>query len=154
MVDFGDKVPESANITFEQGHVLKQEKIYKENYQPFSMIGAIRSKKGANTTEPDIFDTLSSLSGKALELFVELKSNMDTDNNLCHYPTDTWSQSEKVLFRKRRRELIKAEILKIAKNNDEVRKINPHIPKQTYMINPYLLKPRKYSHAQEIWRYL
>ena len=117
---------------------------------PFSAVGKLTSDGQEKT---DIFDLLDQVSKGAFSLFTALKRCRNVNNNLVYYSTKDWSKTQKETFSRRLRELRKYNIVRIARarmvGHDFQR---PYVCKrQTYMINPDLLKCWEYEDAALLW---
>lgn len=139
-------------IILDKDTILKQERAYKEDFSPFSMISPIHTID--NKTELDIFDLLVQLSKGAFKLFIELKSRMAFEDNLLRYPKNGWTRSQQVMFGKLLKELVELNIVKRVKNTPYLNSIGPVFKKHSFMINPHLIKCRKYTHAKQVWENL
>ena len=127
--------------------IVRRKREFKEDFSPFSMIGVIRDMINKNRTPEDIFDILGTVSRSAYNFFLELKLQRNPVTNMCHYPTDTFTPSERVLARGYIRELVKVNVIVKAKTYDTSRPVK----KYTYMLNPFMIKCKEYSRAQEVW---
>ena len=118
---------------------------------PFSAVGKLTSYRDNHT---DIFDLLAQVSKGAFRLFTELKRHRDEKNNLVYYPTKDKSKTQKETFSRRLRELRKYKIVRIARARmDGLDPKRPYVyGRQTYMINPDLLKCWDYEEADFLWR--
>ena len=117
---------------------------------PFSAVGELTSDGQKKT---DIFDLLDQVSKGAFSLFTDLKRGRDKNNNLVHYSTKDRSKTQRETFSRRLRELRKHNIVRIARarmvGHDSQR---PYVCKrQTYMINPDLLKCWDFDDADQLW---
>ena len=117
---------------------------------PFSAVGELTSDRQNKT---DIFDLLDQVSKGAFSLFTALKRCRNVNNNLVKYSTKDWSKTQKETFSRRLRELRNYDIVRIARarmvGHDSQR---PYVCKrQTYMINPDLLKCWDYEDADLLW---
>jgi len=137
-------------VDLKANEIIRTRNYRREDYSPFSMIGVLRDMNNKDTQLPDILDILEKVPKGAFSLFNELKLRRDPGTNMCHYPTTHLSQVEQVSIRRAFGELYKAGILRRAKTVDI---LNP-TPKQTYMINPHIIKCWEYKKALEIWQYL
>lgn len=117
---------------------------YKENYGSFQAISPLRAHEPG---EPDIFDLLASISTSSFKVFNALKVKRNEKNSLCHYPTDKLSKSERVMFNRGVRKLMGKNIIKRVPVSSEI--IN--VRKNTYMINPVMIKCKDYQNACSIW---
>lgn len=137
-------------IDLKANEVVRNRKYRRENYSPFSMIGVIRDMRNRDREPIDIFEILEKVSKKAFSVFNEVKLNRDPATNMCHFPINHLPRSAQVSIRTALGELYKAEILRKAKT---INLLNP-LPRQTYMINPYMIKCWDYEEAKEIWKLL
>jgi hypothetical protein len=127
--------------------IVTSETVYKENYAPFSMIGML-NKKGEGPM--DIFDRLFSVSKGAFRVFLTIKDACSDDSNLAVL-TDlsNLTTNQMKIFRRHIAELRKVDlVVRITKGLP-----GEKAPKHTYMINPEYLKCKKYSAAQELWKW-
>ena len=103
------------------------------------------------TTEPmDVLDILVRLPKGALILFNELKLARDPVTNMCHYPTTHLTESEQQVIRRALGELYKSGLVVKARTVD----LTEPIKKQTYMIDPSVIKCWKLKRAKEVWKFL
>lgn len=117
---------------------------------PFSAVGEL-TLDGEKQT--DIFDLLDQVSKGAFSVFTVLKRRRNVNNNLATYSTKDWSKTHRETFSRRLRELRRKGIVRVARakmvGQDLMR---PYICKrQTYMINPDLLKCWDYDDANLLW---
>ena len=117
---------------------------------PFSAVGELTSDGQKKT---DIFDLLDQVSKGAFSLFTALKRRRNVDNNLVKYSTKDWSKTQKETFSRRLRELRKYKIVRIARARmDGLGPNQQYVCKrQTYMINPDLLKCWDFDDADLLW---
>ena len=117
---------------------------------PFSAVGELTSDRQKKT---DIFDLLDQVSKGAFSLFTALKRCRNVNNNLVKYSTKDWSKTQKETFSRRLRELRKYNIVKIARAR--MYGLGPNqqyvCKRQTYMINPDLLKCWDFDDADLLW---
>ena len=118
---------------------------------PFSAVGELTSDGQKKT---DIFDLLDQVSKGAFSLFTALKRCRNANNNLVKYSTKDWSKTQKETFSRRLRELRKYNIVRIARARmDGLGPNQQYVCKrQTYMINPDLLKCWDFEDADVLWR--
>ena len=120
---------------------------FTENFAPFSMIGVL-NKKGEGPM--DIFDRLFSVSKGAFRVFLIIKDKCSDESNiavLAHLNDLTTNQMK--IFRRHIAELRKMDlVVRITKGLP-----GEKAPKHTYMINPEYIKCKKYSAAQELWKW-
>ena len=119
---------------------------------PFSAVGKLTSD-GRGQGKTDIFDLLAQVSKGAVNLFAALKRRRNDDNNLVKYSTKDWSKTQRETFSRRLRELRKHSIVRIARARMDG--LGPNLQyvckRQTYMINPDLLKCWEYDVADRLW---
>jgi hypothetical protein len=117
---------------------------------PFSAIGELAS---GGQKQKDIFDLLVQVSKGAFSLFNDLKRCRNVNNNLVKYSTKDWSKTQKETFSRRLRELRKYKIVRIARARmDGLGPNQQYVCKrQTYMINPDLLKCWDFDDADLLW---
>jgi hypothetical protein len=117
---------------------------------PFSAVGELTS---SGDKQKDIFDLLDQVSKGAFSLFTALKRCRNVNNNLVKYSTKDWSKTQKETFSRRLRELRKYKIVRIARARmDGLGPNQQYVCKrQTYMINPDLLKCWEYDDADLLW---
>ena len=139
-------ITNQTNVHLKQDECIKVEKIHKESFGIFTLIGALKTMSYPNNP-PDIIDILNQLSKGAINLFTNLKLKLDVTTNYAHYPVNYFNNSQSTQFRKYRLELVKAGLIKKAKTAD----ILTPIEKSTYMINPNLIKCREYERACQVW---
>jgi hypothetical protein len=101
----------------------------------------------------DLFDLLLGVSKGAFKLWNDLKYRRDEKNNLSTYPTSDWSVHKQQGFSRHLRELRDKDMIKIAKR--EMVATDPQrpykTPKQTYMINPHMMKCWDWEDAKILW---
>lgn len=118
----------------------------------FAAIGELTTMK-TREKKADIFDKLGDVSKGAYHVFVELKCRRDPENNLAHYPTTHWTSSQRQQFSRYLKELRAVNIVRVALRQMETR--DPQVlfvsKKQTYMLNPDLLKCWNYEEAALLW---
>lgn len=117
---------------------------------PFSAVGELTSDGQKKT---DIFDLLGQVSKGAFSVFIALKRHRNKNNNLVYYPTKDRSKTQRETFSRRIRELRKHSIVRIARARmDGQDPMQQYVCKrQTYMINPDLLKCWDFDDADELW---
>ena len=153
LIDPGDNVKSvTFNTVLDKEYVVKMKQIYKNDLRPFSAVGPIKYKNSSKITK-DIIDYIIDLRRGARLLFQELKNNRDRDNNLA--TMKQWVElpaNEKRLLQLNCTELIKAGlILKVkVKHLEDYDKTKAY----TYLINPYVIKPRDYDDACSLWKLL
>lgn len=120
----------------------------KEDWGPFQAICPLSKNPQAL---PDIFDRLTLIPNSAIEVFNKLKHTRDLDTALCTYTTGKpATKSEREMFNRGLRHLIAQGIIKrVPVKNDHIK-----VRKGTYMMNPELIKCRKYSDACSLWQHL
>ena len=153
LIDPGDNV---KSVTFDtvinREYVVKTKYIYKNDLRPFSAVGPIKYKNSSKITK-DIIDYIIDLRRGARLLFQELKNNRDRNNNLV--TMEHWVElpvNEKRLLQLNCTELIKAGlILKVkVKHLEDYDKTKAY----TYLINPYVIKPKDCDDARSLWKLL
>ena len=153
LIDPGDNV---KSVTFDalsdKEYVVTMKQIYKNNLHPFSPVGPIKYKNSSKITK-DIIDYIIDLRKGARLLFQELKNNRDRINNLV--TMEHWVKlpvNEKRLLQLNCTELIKAGlILKVkVKHLEDYDKTKAY----TYLINPYVIKPKDCDDARILWKLL
>ena len=153
LVDPDDNV---KSVTFDalsdKEYVVTMKQIYKNNLHPFSAVGPIKYKNSSKITK-DIIDYIIDLRKGARLLFQELKNNRDRNNNLV--TMEHWVElpvNEKRLLQLNCTELIKAGlILKVkVKHLEDYDKTKAY----TYLINPYVIKPKDCDDACSLWKLL
>ena len=153
LIDPGDNV---NSVTFDpilgKEYVVTMKQIYKNNLHPFSAVGPIKYKNSSKITK-DIIDYIIDLRRGARLLFQELKNNRDRNNNLA--TMKQWVElpaNEKRLLQLNCTELIKAGlILKVkVKHLEDYDKTKAY----TYLINPYVIKPKYCDDARSLWKLL
>jgi len=103
----------------------------------------------------DLLSIMINLSKKSKELFNELR-NVNLELNIVTLADiDKLSKNEQASLNKSLRQLKKInlfrKVIPFELYNSELNKVT-HLPeKYTYMINPHLLKPWKFSLATQIW---
>ncbi|OFE12349.1 hypothetical protein PHACT_03695 [Pseudohongiella acticola] len=120
---------------------------YKENFGSFQAISPLRTSE---TSGPDIFDLLASVSHSSFKVFNKLKAKRNEKNSLCHYRTDKLSKSEREMFNRGVRQLVGKNIIKRVPVSSEV----TNVRKNTYMINPVIIKCWEYEEACSVWMQL
>lgn len=117
---------------------------------PFSAIGKMSD---VHSDTEDIFDSLDQVSKGAFRLFNELKKRRDPDNNLTVFVTTGFTKTHKESFSRHLKELRQQNIVKIAQRT--MLGVDPRRPyatrKQTYMLNPSLIKCWHYEDADILW---
>ena len=153
LIDPGDNV---KSVTFDtisdKEYVVTMKQIYKNSLHPFSAVGPIKYKNSSKITK-DIIDYIIDLRKGARLLFQELKNNRDRNNNLV--TMEHWVElpvNEKRLLQLNCTELIKAGlILKVkVKHLEDYDKTKAY----TYLINPYVIKPKDCDDARSLWKLL
>jgi hypothetical protein len=116
----------------------------------FSAIGKL-TKDGQEQT--DIFDLLDQVSKGAFSLFTAMKRLRNENNNLVKYSTKDWSKSDREKFSRQLKELRTNNIVRVAKRTMYGKDLQrPYdCKRQTYMINPDLLKCWDFDDADELW---
>lgn len=153
LVDPGDNVKSvTFDTTLDNEYVVKMKQIYKNNLHPFSAVGPIKYKNSSKITK-DIIDYIIDLRRGARLLFQELKNNRDRNNNLV--TMEHWVElpvNEKRLLQLNCTELIKTGlILKVkVKHLEDYDKTKAY----TYLINPYVIKPKDCDDACSLWKLL
>lgn len=129
-------------VEFEDG---KQVTV-KEGFDPdddmgfYTAVGRLNLMFSRNPEFPDFSTMIVSVSKGAQKLWdTGLKRNTDGRTNLCYYPTNGFSKSEKTVFYRLLKELINIGLIKRARTINEV---GP-IPKDTLMVNPFVIIPSK-----------
>jgi hypothetical protein len=116
----------------------------------FSAVGKLSTMK---EDRDDIFDLLDRVSKRAFHLFNELKTRRNENNNLVVYPTCELSKTQRETFSRQLKELREVNLVRIAKRQmagQDLRR--PYVTdKQTYMLNPELLKCWNYKDAALLW---
>ena len=109
----------------------------------------------SSLSEPrnDIFDVLTQVSKGAFNLFNEFKTHRDDQTNLVTYSTQAFKKTHRETFSRNLKELRKVNLVKVAmKTMTGMDARRPYVsPKQTYMLNPDLLKCWNYDDAQLLW---
>jgi len=138
-----------TGIHLEADELIKKHKFFKEDFGKFQPIGALDNMHTlANDPAPtDIFGLLRNVSKSAYVLFDDLKRHRDPKNNLATYALKRPTKSQTVVFNRCLRELKEQLIIITAKTTDMA---NP-IPKNTYLINPALLKCREITATEAMW---
>ena len=134
---------------------IKQEVIVRTKRRkimgPFSAISKLSNVN--NKTDNDIFDRLNQVSKGALAVFTSIKSRRNENNNFAGYDTSDFSKTHKETFSRHLMELRKQNIVRRA--GRVMIATNPRRPyqnhKQTYMINPDLLKCWDFEDAMILW---
>ena len=101
----------------------------------------------------DIFDLLCQVSKGAFGVFNELKHRRDEQTNLTTFITTDLSKTKRETFSRNLKELRQVDVVRIAKRTmtgtDPGR---PYVsPRQTYMLNPILLKCWGFEDAELLW---
>lgn len=91
----------------------------------------MKYSKSANI-KPDIFTSLGLVSKGSYKLFLELMTKTDPYTNICLYPTDSYTKSQKSAYNRNLSGLIKSGIYSRVKPSEG--KFN----RGTLMLNPYL----------------
>ncbi len=117
---------------------------------PFSAIGPLST---TDSQEEDLLDLLDKVSKGAFKLFNELKKRRSQNSNLCHYPTISLNKTQRESFSRQLRELRDVGVVKVAKRKMVgVDLEKPYlIERQTYMINPDLVKCWHYEDSAMLW---
>ena len=137
---------------------VTRQAIAKENYAPFGMIGPYR-RNNSRKTYMDIFDLILSVPRSTGLLFNEIKENSDPELGIAVMRQfESYDKSKMGTTYQRLAALQKAGLIrKIIPFELPVEELSqlktPFIApeKFSYMINPHLLKPYKYSLAVQIW---
>ena len=119
---------------------------------PFSAIGSLSTVDDLN--EEDIFDLLSQVSKGAMVLFNAFKLLRCEDSNMARYDISNMTKTRKETFSRNLKELRKANIVRVAlREMVTTEPTRPYkLPKNTYMINPDLLKCWHFEDAAILWR--
>ncbi len=132
------------------GHTWKAVDDRPDDFGPFQAVSVLTTSSNQLFTDLDIFDRLALVSKPAMRLFIELKKERDFKSSLVIYNPGCATKSAKVLFSRRLSELKRQNIVKkIPISNDYVK-----VRKHTYMLNPHLIKCKKYSDAVALWNKL
>jgi len=117
---------------------------------PFSAIGPLSTM---DSKDDDLLDRLDTVSKGAFKLFNEIKKRRSENSNLANYPTTTFSKTQRESFSRQLRELKLAGLVKVAKRTMiGIDLEKPYVtPKQTYMINPDMVKCWHYEDAAMLW---
>jgi hypothetical protein len=146
-----DKLEKEGKVTYDKDYEELVVRAKKRKIDgKFSAIGKL-TKDGQK--QKDIFDLLDQVGKGAYSLFTELKRLRNENNNLVEYSTKDWSKSDREKFSRQLKELRKNNIVRVAKKRmygqDPQR---PYVSeRQTYMINPDLLKCWEYEDAYHLW---
>ena len=117
---------------------------------PFSAIGPLSTM---DSPEEDLLDLLDQVSKGAFKLFNEIKKRRSQNSNLAHYSTVALSKTQRESFSRQLRELKQLSLVRVARRQMvgvDIEK--PYVTKrQTYMINPDLVKCWHYEDAGMLW---
>lgn len=117
----------------EIAEVRKKRKV---DFGEFQAIGRVTSMYDKQPVKSDIFKRLRQVNKSAFDLFDDLKDTRNPYTNMCHIPINNMSASQLKMFRSRIKELKDVDIIRKARTIDE----REPIPKNSYMINPHLIK--------------
>ena len=152
LIDPGDNV-KTLSIESAEGTVLvvENKKVYKDDFGRFNAIGVLNNKKEKGS-KVDLLDILFSCSRAAGLLFIDLKNNRDPQNNVVTMKQwETLSVGQLRSKYSQLKELIdKHLIIKVEPIDDHISKP----PRFTYMINPYIIIPRKNNDTKNLWKLL
>jgi hypothetical protein len=147
-----DTTQTGAGITFHPDpnyeYKVKSSIKFKDNYSPFSMVGQLRHQN-TRKNYMDIFDKLNTVSKSALNVFNQIKLNLNAQIGIATMPE--WADYNPTQRRELNRRLTEL------READIVIKLRP-IPellkpaKFSYMVNPYLMIPWKYTEAKKLWK--
>jgi hypothetical protein len=139
--------------------IITKKQIYKEHYQPYSMVGTLHRPE-SRSFFMDFIDILNTVSKSELNLFTEIKNTASNQIGIA-VMADFADHQDIKNINTRLRHLIAANlIMKVVAikittpGQDEMRNILYHPLRYTYMINPYLIIPWKYEMAKQIWNLL
>jgi hypothetical protein len=106
-----------------------------------------------DSQDQDILDMLDKVSKGAFRLFNEIKKRRSPNSNLAHYPTVDFNKTQRESFSRQLKELRDLGLVKVAKRKMVgVDLEKPYlIQRQTYMINPDLVKCWHYEDAAMLW---
>jgi hypothetical protein len=118
----------------------------------FAAVGELTTME-TREKQKDIFDRLAGVSKGAYNVFVELKCRRDQKLNLAHYPTTHWTNTQRQQFSRYLKELRQTGIVRVALRRMAMK--DPQklfiAEKQTYMLNPDLLKCWEHDEAIVLW---
>ena len=97
----------------------------------------------------DIIDRIALLSKPARDLFIAMKNNKGRDYNTVTLGLKDKSKTEKCRYSRLCTELKKAGLILKVK---PVENILTEIERDSYMINPYWIKPLEYAIATYLWK--
>ena len=123
----------------------------KQDLGRFNAIGVLNNKKEKGS-KVDLLDILFSCSRAAGLLFIDLKNNRDPQNNMV-----TMKQWETLTVGQLRSKYSQLKELMDKHLIIKVEPIDDHIskpPRFTYMINPYIIIPRKSNDTKNLWKLL
>ena len=152
LVDPSDKVKTLSIESIEDTVlVVESKKVYKDDFGRFNAIGVLNNKKEKGS-KVDLLDILFSCSRAAGLLFIDLKNNRDPQNNVV-----TMKQWETLTVGQLRSKYSQLKELMDKHLIIKVEPIDDHIskpPRFTYMINPYIIIPRKNNDTKNLWKLL
>lgn len=103
----------------------------------------------------DVFDLLDKVSKGAFSVFNNLKFNRSEDNNVTQYESgEEMSVYEKESLSRRLKELKDVRLICRVKKNvtmDENKSFTFKDPRNTYVINPDLIKCKNHEEAAQLW---
>jgi len=126
---------------------VKSTRKFKDNYAPFSMVGELR-KQNTRKNYMDIFDRLNTVSKSALNVFNQIKLNLDPKIGIA--TMSDWADytpNQRRELNRRLAELRKVDLVLKLRSVDGL--LKP--AKYSYMVNPYLMIPKEYTEAKELW---
>jgi len=114
----------------------------------FSKVSRLNTMQN-KTKELDLLDILGLLSKSSLQLFLQLKNNLNYRTNTSEINITNFSKSQKDTLRKKYKELIKYNLIKIGKNKQVILKgCYVTLPKGKVLISPYhIIPPNQYQES-------
>ena len=124
---------------------------YKEDMKPFSRVGPIKHKNSPAGDE-DWVDILLDLSKATSMLFKEVKKKRCKESNIVIM--SEWDSLDNDVRRPINHKLAELKKAGLVLKVKPIMGLTPKITKNTFMINPYTIKPNKYNNACLLWKTL
>lgn len=157
-----DKISLGAGNTFttyvepDTELIINKRKIYKEKYPNHSMISWL-NRKDSRKFKMDLLKILTTISKSELILFEEIKSNCLSDTGIAVMSQFEDHPNMENIYR-RINKLIEANLIRkmipIENPEPEIEELKSNLltpERYTYMINPDLIIPWKYTLSKKVW---
>jgi len=127
----------------------------KVDFGPFQAVGPL--KKNSNHYQTDIIEAIASVTPAAQVLFIDLKRTHTIDYGVCRYEnSEIFADSKSTAYKLVSRYIValtKANlIVRIPKTQQRILKLDTN--GVHYMLNPYMIRCRRYEEAKVLWKKL